>query len=97
MYTVQIALMATDSPAQVERFLRKAEGELGADRLFVYPTRIGEGTRYGIAYDSLASRTQTMDAIASLSKEFGYRPQLRTFGGIRAEVERSKAESLWER
>ena len=97
MYTVQIALMATDSPAQVERFLRKAEGELGADRLFVYPTRIGEETRYGVAYDSLASRSQTMDAIASLSKEFGYRPQLRTFGGIRAEIERSKAESLWDR
>ncbi|HEV2611022.1 MAG TPA: AAA family ATPase [Noviherbaspirillum sp.] len=97
MYTVQIALMATDSPAQVERFLRKAEGKLGADRLFVYPTRIGEETRYGVAYDSLASRSQTMDAIASLSKEFGYRPQLRTFGGIRAEIERSKAESLWDR
>ncbi|WP_334189747.1 ExeA family protein [Noviherbaspirillum sp.] len=97
MYTVQIALMATDNPVQIERFLRKAEGELGADRLFVYPTRIGDGTRYGVAYDSLASRTQTLDAIAGLSKEFGYRPQLRTFGGIRAEIERSKVESLWDR
>lgn len=94
-YTVQLTLIAVDDRAQLEQFLQKARDQIGIEQIHVYPTRITATPQFGIVYGNYATRAEAVTALMNLSKQWGYRPQLRTIRGIRGEIERSRSNDLW--
>ncbi|MFL6658191.1 MAG: ExeA family protein [Massilia sp.] len=93
-YILQIALADTDQ-RKLERLLRRLDDEVGLDAVHVYPTRLNNEPRLGVLYAVYASRTEALAMKQQLAREWGYQPQLRTISGVREEVERTKADSLW--
>ncbi|HEY8608085.1 MAG TPA: AAA family ATPase [Noviherbaspirillum sp.] len=87
-YSLQLNLMQADD-AQVERFLRKLEGQTGLDQVYVYRTRLGATDRVGITYGSFAAREQARAEIEKVREAWGYRAQLRTVGGLKSEIARA--------
>lgn len=85
-YSLQIHMISSGDQAQVERFLHKVETETGLGEIHVYAARNATGVRYGIVFGSYATRAEALAKLAQLSGQLGYRPQLRTIGGIRREV-----------
>lgn len=94
-YTVQLILIATDDRDQIEQFLKRAQAQIGLEQVHVYPTRLTAVPRFGIVYGNYATRAEALAALVNLSKQWGYRPQLRTVRGIREEIERSRSDDLW--
>lgn len=93
-FTAQLTLISAEQPRQVEQFLEKARVAMGDDGLHVYPSRVGGVARFGVTYGSYTSRADALDAIQRLTS-LGYRPQLRTVGGLRDEIVRSASGDMW--
>ncbi len=93
-YTVQIAL-ADAERSKLERLLRKLDDEIGLERVFVFPTRLGTEVRTGVLYGAFASRADALAFKQQVAAEWGYQPQLRTIGGVREEMRRTGSETLW--
>ncbi|MFZ6766146.1 ExeA family protein [Undibacterium sp. Di26W] len=96
-YTVQIALIDASSYTKIEQFLQKAKAETGIDKLHLYPTRINGIPHFGIVYSSFGSREEARQVNVELEQKWNYRGQLRTVGGLRAEILRSHGQDLWPR
>ncbi|HCE08855.1 MAG TPA: sporulation protein [Oxalobacteraceae bacterium] len=94
-YSIQLTLMAADKRAQIERFLQKTQGEIGAENLHMYPSRVAGVPRFGVVYGSFATRAEAQAKRVELADQWGYRPQLRTIAGIRDEIKRSRSDDLW--
>lgn len=94
-YTIQIRLIGADHHANVESFLKKTGGDVGIEQLHLYPTRIGGIPRFGIVYSSFATREEARLKRIELARKWNYHAQLRTIGGLRAEIQRSHGEDLW--
>jgi MSHA biogenesis protein MshM len=88
-YSIQITLIASGDEAQVARFLRRIESESGLSGVYVYASRKASNVRFGIVYGSFATRAEALAKLGQLSGQWGSRPQLRTIGGIKKEIERS--------
>jgi len=94
-YSIQITLMTADKRTQIERFLQKTQGEIGAENLHMYPSRVAGVPRFGVVYGSFATRAEAQAKRVELADQWGYRPQLRTITGIRDEIKRSRSDDLW--
>ncbi len=94
-FTIQIALIDADAHAKIEQFLKKAGSELDVGRLYVYPTRIGNTARFGVVYSGFVKRDDERESRIAIQKKWGYKGQLRTIAGLRAEIQRSHSEDLW--
>lgn len=93
-YSIQLALIETDN-AQIDRYLRKLQEEIGLEEIHVYPTRIGKNARLGVLYSSFKTRAEAVEMKIKLRNEREYLPQLRTISGIKAEIGRNKSSDLW--
>lgn len=93
-YSVQIALMKAE-PGKIERLFGKIGDEMGIENIHVYPTRLGDVPHIGVLYSVFSTRAEAVAMKTQLADEWGYRTQLRTIAGIKAEMRRTKSESLW--
>ncbi len=93
-YTLQLALGDSD-PRKLERQLRKLDDELGAANLRLYPTRLGNEPRLAVLYSSFATRADALAMRQQLAQEWSYQAQLRTIGGVRAEIARTDGARMW--
>ena len=93
--TIQLNLIDAGDLTEIERFLKKAGAELGVEHLYLYPTRIGTNSRFGIMYSSFATREEARLARIGLASKWGDHSQLRTIGGIRTEMLRTQSDALW--
>ncbi len=94
-YTIQIALIDTDDHTKIEQALKKAGEEVGLDQLHLYPTRIDRAPHFGIVYSGFNTREEARIKRVELERKWGYHAQLRTIGGLRAEMQRSHSEDMW--
>jgi MSHA biogenesis protein MshM len=94
-FTIQIALIDADAQAKIEQFLKKAASQTEVGQLYLYPTRIGGAARFGVVYSSFVTRDEEREKRIELQNKWGYKAQLRTMGGLRAEIQRSHSEDLW--
>lgn len=94
-YTVQLVLVDAANTKEIQQFLKKTGGDVGIDQLYLYPTRIGGLSRFGIVYSSFASRDEALQNRIELEHKLNYRGQLRTVGGLHLEMQRSHSEGLW--
>lgn len=94
-YTIQLTLIDAASAAYLERFLTTAGSEVGIDQLYLYPTRIGGVPSFGIVYSSFDSREDAKVKLTELARKWSYSMQLRTVGGLRAEIQRTRSDDVW--
>jgi MSHA biogenesis protein MshM len=81
-YSIQLALISSDSPDQIERFLQQLSEEVDLDQMVLYRTALDGADRYGIAYGSFAVKADAVAKLNALSEKTGKKFQLRTIGGI---------------
>ncbi|HVK93885.1 MAG TPA: hypothetical protein VM571_04065, partial [Noviherbaspirillum sp.] len=93
-YSIQLILENADNPAQLERLLRKIDTEVGLEQVYVYPTRLGGIARFGIVYGSFAVRAEAVEEMKRISQQWRYQPQLRTIGGLKKEIARSRNDGV---
>ena len=94
-YTVQLALVDVANVEQIKQLLKKFGDEVGIEQLYLYPTRIGGLSRFGIVYSSFASRDEVLQDRIELEHKLNYHGQLRTVAGLRLEMQRFHSEDLW--
>ena len=94
-YTVQLALVDVTNVTQTKQLLKKLGDEVGIEQLYLYPTRIGGRSRFGIVYASFASRDEVLQDRIELEHKLNNRGQLRTLAGLRLEIQRFHSEDLW--
>jgi septal ring-binding cell division protein DamX len=94
-FTVQLVLVDAANATEIQRFLKKTGDDVGIDQLYLYPTRIGGLSRFGIVYSSFSSRDEVLQNRIELEHKLNYRGQLRTVGGLRLEIQRSHSEDMW--
>lgn len=94
-YTVQLALVDVANVTQTKQLLKKLGDEVGIEQLYLYPTRIGGRSRFGIVYASFASRDEVLQDRIELEHKLNNRGQLRTIAGLRLEIQRFHSEDLW--
>lgn len=83
-YSVQIATIKSGDRTEVLRILRKLDTEVGLQDVYVYTAK--NNPSFGIVLGSYGSRREAASKLDQLAQVWGYRPQLRTFGGIKREV-----------
>ncbi|MDQ8021115.1 MAG: type VI secretion protein IcmF/TssM N-terminal domain-containing protein [Moraxellaceae bacterium] len=91
-HTLQVWL--ADSPAAAEQMLKRlGSATASPDRLFAYPTRIGQRTVIALAYGDLAGSAEAASERSKLPDFVQQqRPMIRSNSGIRGELERFQ---LW--
>ncbi|MFZ6843881.1 AAA family ATPase [Undibacterium sp. RuTC16W] len=94
-YTIQLALIDAHNQSKLEQFLKKASAEIGIDDLFLYPTTINAKPCFGVVYANFKTREAAQLRLGGLEAKRTYRGQLRTVGGLRAEIFRSHSENVW--
>ena len=94
-YTIQLSMINVVNQANLERFLTKVGGDLNQNQLFIYPSRLGNIPRYGIVYSTFATREEAQAKRLEIEKKWSLKAQLRTIGGLRAEMTRTKSHDLW--
>lgn len=94
-YTIQLILMDANHQDKIEQFLKKAGNDLGHEQVFIYPSKLGGVSQFGIVYASFATRAEAWKKRLELAEKFAFKGQLRTIGGLRAEIVRTKSADLW--
>jgi MSHA biogenesis protein MshM len=95
-FSLQLSAMRADRREEIERFLKKLATQIEIQKTYLFPSRNGGVERYGIIYGEFATRAEAEAMALELSDQWGYRPRLRTIGGIRNEVQSSHAVDPWQ-
>ena len=94
-YTIQLSMINVANQANLERFFNKVGDDLNQNQLFIYPSRLGNTPRFGIVYSSFSTREEAQAKRLEIEKKWSLKAQLRTIGGLRSEMERTKSHDLW--
>jgi MSHA biogenesis protein MshM len=94
-YTLQLSLVESDDVIKLEQLLQQYAEQFGIDNLYLYPTRSANQRRFGIIYNRFNNRESAWQTRKELEKIGAYRAQLRTIGGLKIEMQRSRSEDLW--
>lgn len=94
-FTIQIAVLDASDQEKVEQFLKKASAEVDLSQLFLYPTRIGGTSRFGVVYANFESRVEAKKKRTELDQQGKYQGQLRTLIGLRNEMSHFQSDELW--
>ena len=81
--------------ANFEQFIHKVAEDLKTDQLFIYPSKLGGVPRYGVIYSSFPTREEAQIKRLEIEKKWSLKAQLRTIGGLRSEITRTKSHDLW--
>lgn len=94
-YTIQLSMINVINHANFEQFIHKVAEDLKTDQLFIYPSKLGGVPRYGVIYSSFPTRKEAQIKRLEIEKKWSLKAQLRTIGGLRSEITRTKSHDLW--
>ncbi len=85
-FSIQLAMITSGNKGDVARYLNKMETEMGLRDVYLYAPAQANPSRIGIVFGSYASREDALNTLNQIAAKWGYRPQLRTIGGIKKEI-----------
>jgi MSHA biogenesis protein MshM len=94
-YTIQLSMINVVNNANLERFFEMVGDDLNQNQLYIYPSRLGNTPRFGIVFSNFATREEAQAKRLEIEKKWSLKAQLRTIGGLRSEIARTKSHDLW--
>jgi DamX protein len=88
-YTIQLMVVTDNSPARLEKFLRKIGNSIELGQIYIYPTHLSADNQFSITFGDFPSRASALVALAQLPVTYqANHPFLQTTKGIREEIAR---------
>lgn len=95
-HTLQLNLVTRKNLAGLGQFLQKMQKKLPQESIHLYPSRVGGVERYGVLLGDFNDRNQARQMQVKLEKEFGHASQIRSIGGLRAEILKTDSADMWQ-